>query len=334
VVSGKTRLQDNSDVGLLFAGTAAGAGNYNYAAATDWNFSSGGSNGIVQAAFSDRNGVRGWALNSGYFGYIGSGVMTASLQTISDSFSVADIGYVPWTGRTMIQASAGPRFAPTRGALCRLNVAPGVAFSLEPGTTQPSYGASLSSSANLRNGWGAYVQGSAGHAVEAETAYFGRNAGLECWGSGLTYNLNFGGAADYSYNYYRGFLAANYSARLGFTYYLAGRVAVMLSGSNWWECNPDGSIAGTTTRLYPKIDFRIDSRIAFNVYDEIVLRRPAANFPYLPQQSNRVGCLFSWNFMPKSWLFVALNELGLDRGEGLKLASLVGAVKLRYLIYF
>ena len=334
VLSGKTRLDDNANLGLIFGSTVAGADNYNYALGGDWNFSTGGSQGAVQAALSDRNGRRGWALNSGYFGYIGKGVMSATFQSISDSFSVTDIGYVPWTGRTMFNVQAGPRFAPTKGALRRLTITPGLAFSLEPGTDEPSYGIMLGANPNFRNGWGGYGQVSAGHAVEVDTAYFGRSANFSVWGSGLKYNVNFGGMYDYSYNYSRGFLAANYSDWVGCTYYLAGKVALMLAGNNWWEANPDGRIIAVTSRLSPKIDYRINSRISFNVYDEVVLSTPELRFGETKPATNRVGFLFSWNFLPKSWLFVAFNELRLDQGEGLKLLSRVGAVKLRYLVYF
>jgi hypothetical protein len=333
-LSGKMRLADASNLGLLASGTAADAENYNYALGSDWNFSRGGNRGVVQAALSDKDGKLGWAMSSGYFGYVGRGVMSANMQVISDSFSVDDIGYVPWAGRTRFDVSAGPLFTPRSGALRRLTVTPGIVFGQELGTKNPSYGILASANPNFRNGWGGYAEGFAGHAEEAGLGYFGRSASFSVWGNGLTYNANIGGGYDYSYNYQRGFLAANYSDWLGCTYYVAGRVALMLSANNWWECDPQGSVVAVTSVARPKIDFRINSRVAFNVYDELVFSTPDLRLAESRLVSNRVGFLFSWNFMPKSWFFLAFNDLGTDRGEGLQLSSRVGAVKLRYLFYF
>ena len=334
VLSGKTRLLDASNLGLLFSGTMARADNYNYALGGDWSYRSGGSQAIVQAAFSDRNGTPGWALSSGCFSPIGRAVMTGTVEVISDSFSVEDIGYVPWAGRTRVEFGAGPYITPRQGALRRMTIVPGLVFDQEPGTDEPSYGTELSVESNFRNGWGGEVSGFAGHAAEADTAYFGRSASAVVWGSSLKDNVNFGGAYDYSYNYTRGFVAANYSDWVGYTYYLAGRVAVMLSANNWWECDPQGDVVAVTSVARPKVDFRINSRIAFNVYDEIVVQTPGTRVVETKPVTNRVGCLFSWNFLPKSWLFVAFNDYRVDSGEGLTLASRVGAVKLRYLFYF
>jgi hypothetical protein len=77
--------------------------------------------------------------------------------------------------------------------------------------------------------------------------------------------------------------------------------------------------------------------MSFNVYNELVLETPEAVFDNTRISSNRVGCLFSWNFLPKSWVYVAVNdyrEVNDDDPEHrLQLKNLVGAVKVRYLLY-
>jgi hypothetical protein len=335
VLSGKTRLLDASNLGLLFSGTMARADNYNFALGGDWSYRSGGSQAVAQAAFSDHDGTPGWALSSGCFSPIGRGaVMTGSVEVVSDSFSVDDIGYVPWAGRTRVTAGAGPYITPRQGNLRRMTIIPSLVFDQEPGTDEPSYGSVLSVESNFRNGWGGHFEGFAGHAAEADTTYFGRSASASVWGASLKDNVGFGGSYDHSYNYARGFVAANYSDWVSYTYYLAGRVAVMLSANNWWECDPQGDVVAVTSVARPKLDFRINSRISFNVYDEIVLQTPETRFAETRPATNRVGCLFSWNFLPKSWLYLAFNDYRVDAGEGLTLASRVGAVKLRYLFYF
>jgi hypothetical protein len=121
----------------------------------------------------------------------------------------------------------------------------------------------------------------------------------------------------------------------------------MLGLNNYWELDPTGKVVAVTTPLSPRLDFRFDSRINFNIYDNLVFQTPETRFKETKPVSNRIGFLFSWNFLPKSWLYVAFNDYRIDPGEDLgsrtgcpflwhylRLASRVGAVKLRYLFYF
>ncbi|MDH5186988.1 MAG: hypothetical protein OEW70_08000, partial [candidate division WOR-3 bacterium] len=128
--------------------------------------------------------------------------------------------------------------------------------------------------------------------------------------------------------------ANHYSTWFSYIYYIAGRVALTLSGNNWWECDPTGNFIEVTSVFRPKLELRINSRVSFNIYNEIVLTTPETRFTNTEFYSNRIGFLFSWNFKPKSWLYVALNDYRVDSGEGLELVDRIGAIKVRYLIYF
>jgi hypothetical protein len=333
VLSGKTGLPDDSRLGMLFAGTVANGDGYNYTLGADWNHSEGPHRSTVQAALSDHTGTLGWALNSGYNGLIGDVMLFGKVQAISDSFSVEDIGFVPWAGNKEISFGAGPRIDGNGGSFRRLNVVPGVYAFQSPGSNEMSYGGSVWTDINFRS-WGLNLEGDAGCTHEAGTGFFGRSARLSYWSNSLKDNLNFGAGYNHSYNYARGWLADNYSGWLTYTYYFWGRVALMLSANSWWEANPDCDIVGVTSAVRPKVDFRINSKISFNVYSEMVFNTPETRFGETDLASNRVGFLFSWNFRPKSWLYVAVNEYQADYGNGLELADRVAAVKLRYLLYF
>jgi hypothetical protein len=334
VLRGKTSLADSSNVGFLFSGTAAGSESYNYALAGDWGYGTGTHRAEVEAALSDRNGRAGWALNSGYVGFLGSFLALSALEVESDSFSVEDIGYVPWAGRKRFQTVVGPYILNRGGALRRLMVLPGLNFTQEPGSRDMSYYGTLTCSPAFRNGWDANLDAGLGRAAEADTAYQSRSLSLSVDAAQLRYGLNFGGSYGHSYNYSRGFIADNYSDWAYFTYYLAGRVALMLGTNNWWECEPEGKVLDVASVVRPKLDYRISAQMSFNVYDEIVLLTPETQFRQTRLATNRVGFLFSWNFLPKSWLYVAFNNYDVDQGQGLELSNRVGAVKLRYLVYF
>jgi len=338
VLSGSAGLPDDSRLGLLFAGTMVDEDDYNYAVGSDWSFCDGPHRGTVQAALSDRTGTPGWALNSGYSGFLGSIATYGVLQAISDSFSVEDIGYVPWAGQKQFSLGAGPMIRGTGRNFRRLWLVPGVSASMQPGSNDLSSAGSLYANADFR-GWGMELNASAGRTCEADTSYLGRSASLSYWGNSLLHNLNLGVYSNYGYNYLRGYVATSLSDWWTFTYYHAGKVAFMLSGNNWWECSPEGDVVQVTSVARPKIDFRINSRVSFNVYSELVAATPETQFKETEVLANRVGFLFSWNFRPKSWLFVAFNDYREDYtpfGEDanrLDLVNRVGAVKLRYLLY-
>ncbi|UCG43316.1 MAG: carbohydrate binding family 9 domain-containing protein [candidate division WOR-3 bacterium] len=334
VLSGKFRLPDATSLGLLFSGTAAPGGDYNAALGADWNFRSGPHRGAVQTAVTADSGRTGWALNSGYSGYVGNFTASGALSVYGDSFSVEDIGYAPWAGMKSFEASAGPVWRGNGGALRRSSLTPGFEFAQIPGSDQLSCYAWIPVEFQFRNGWGMHGSAYGGKGYEADTSYFGRGADLSIWGNSLQHDHNVGVSFNHDYNYRRGYVADHFSDWFTLNYYLLKRVALTFSFNNWWECSPDRDVIGVTSVARPKVDFRIDAKMSFNVYSEMVLVTPETRFGETDLVANRIGFLFSWNFLPKSWLYVALNDYSVDTGEGCQLADRVAAVKLRYLVYF
>jgi len=51
-------------------------------------------------------------------------------------------------------------------------------------------------------------------------------------------------------------------------------------------------------------------------------------------QSNRIGLLFSWNFRPKSWIYIAFNDFREDVNGQFQLTEQLSAIKIKYLLYF
>jgi len=332
-LSGRARLSPMFSGGLLLAGTAADTARHNAVIGADLGFDAGRHKAALQFAGSEDAGATGWAANSGYTGYLGRFVAAGSATWISDSFSVRDIGYVPWAGQRSLSAMAGPWWSGL-GPLRRLYVVPGVNVVRQPGSDKYSYGGGLWSSAMMRSNAGGEVHLDVSRSYEADTNYLSRSANVGGWVSGLAYNLNAYAYFNHGYNYSRGFIADNFGGGAWFTYYLAGKVAMMLGLNSYWEMDTIGRVVAVTSPLSPRLDFRFDSRLNFNIYDNIVLETPETRFSDTRVVSNRVGFLVSWNFLPKSWLYVALNDFRTDRGEGLNLVNRVGAVKLRYLFYF
>jgi hypothetical protein len=332
-LSGRGRLSPLFSGGLLFAGTAADTARHNAVLGADLGFDAGRHKAALELAGSDNAGTKGWAMNSGYAGYMGRFVATAAASWVDDSFSVQDIGYVPWAGQRSLSAMAGPWWNGL-GPLRRLYVIPGATVVRQPGSDKYSYNGGVWTNFQMRSNAGGELNAQAGRSFEMDTSFLARSVGLSGWASSLAWNLNGYGTYSHGYNYGRGFIADNYGAGLWGTYYIGGKVAAMLGLNSYWELDPAGKVVAVTSPLSPRLDFRFDSRINFNIYDNIVFTTPETKFDSTRVTANRVGFLFSWNFLPKSWLYVALNDFRVDAGDGLKLVNRVGAVKLRYLFYF
>jgi len=332
-LAGRGRLSPLLSGGLLFAGTAADTARHNSVLGADLGLDAGRHKALLELAGSEYGGRPGWAVNSGYAGYMGRFVATASASWVDDSFSVDDIGYVPWAGQRSASVMAGPYWTGL-GPVRRLYVVPGATVTRQPGSDQYSWNTALWSNFQMRTNAGAELNAGCGRSFEMDTSYFARSVNADGWVSSLKWNLNGFAYYNYGYNYSRGFIADNYGGGVWYTYYLVSKVAMMLGVNNYWELDPQGKVVAVTTPLSPRIDFRFDSRLNFNVYDNLVYATPGTHFDSTRAVSNRIGFLVSWNFLPKSWLYVALNDFRMDTGAGLSLVNRVGAVKLRYLFYF
>ena len=177
----------------------------------------------------------------------------------------------------------------------------------------------------------------------AYVGYAYKDISYGLWGVVLGNNLNAGCDYAYSYNYQRQYLAWQGSNYLTFSYSFASPVSTTLSSNLWVEWNPAKEIVALTPRFRPRVDYRITAYMTLSVFDEMVGFTETAQLAKSRLQSNRLGMLYTWNFAPKSWLYFAINDYGalestqLPGGlikEEMKQQYAIGAVKLKYLLYF
>ena len=100
------------------------------------------------------------------------------------------------------------------------------------------------------------------------------------------------------------------------------------------EWDPDGDLHSITPIWTPRIEYQLNADMDISLYSEFVFTTDLGKLSTAEISSNRIGLLFAWNFSPKSWLYVAFNDLRRDEGEGLEPAERIAAVKIKYLIYF
>jgi hypothetical protein len=103
----------------------------------------------------------------------------------------------------------------------------------------------------------------------------------------------------------------------------------------WVEWDPDNQIEAIWPIFRPSIDITFNADMSIRIFDEIVTQTPGTDFGELEYLWNRIGVLFSWNFKPKSWIYIALNDhREQDEFGDLQPSYQIGAVKVKYLVYF
>jgi len=332
----KRKVFESSDIGLLFSGSAVNSDTYNYGIGLDGVYRSGPNQFILQTALSDKIEKRGWAFSSGYFGFIKNFLTMGGAEVVHDSFDVSDIGYVPWAGLKKFLFFTGPFKMYPKGVLRNLWVGPGIAVIQEPGDTIDwSKLVFFVFNPNFRNNWGFNLEFSGGPYYEADTNYLHRGINFSVWGNGTKYDLWFGGNFSYSYNYYRDYLAYQGYTWHGFEYNIFPRLSLSFESNSWIEWDITDTILAITPMATPRIEFTITPTMSVSFFNEFVFSTPGTDFGDTEFLTNRLGFLFSYNFRPKSWLYIALNDYReISDTSGLPAKNRVGAIKTKYLIYF
>lgn len=343
VLRAKRAIFENSHVGALFSGTAVDDENYNYAFGLDGAFLKGANQFVVQGALSGKKDSLddkfGWALDAGYFGFIKNFIVFTSARVIQDSFDVGDIGFVPWVGEKRLMLASGPYWQFQSGAISNFFITPGVIAVQNPGVSDWSMTGMIEFNAQFRRDWGFDIGINCGQHYEAPQdtviSFFSRELHSSFWGRLFNQNINFGFDYSYGWNYSRGYLGYQGENRLSYTYSIIPQIRLGLASYLWIEWDPDNQVEAIWPMFRPSIDIQFNATTVLRIFDEIVTQTPGTDLGELEFLWNRVGVLFSWNFRPKSWIYVALNDhRERDEFGDLQPSYQIGAVKVKYLIYF
>jgi hypothetical protein len=331
----KRRVLTNSDIGVILSSAVVDRHEYNYAAGIDGVFRSGINMIDFQAAMSDLNGKKGWAFESYSDVQFPAFMIGGYAEFVHDSFDVSDIGYLPWAGNKEIEIWGGPYRDFPSGAISHAYAGPEVSFSQEPGDTNWSTVISLETELNMRNGWGCHSFSSVGRVYEADTNYLYRNIDFSLWGKVLGQFMNIWAGYWYGFNYARGFPAYTGSSSFTYNYSIIEQLSAGLNTNLWIEWDTSGTVLSMYQRVRPNVLFRFNADARVSLFSELVMLTPGTEYGKTELYSNRIGALFSWNFRPKSWIYLALNDYYAQEELGkVEHQYQIAAVKMKYLLYF
>ncbi len=331
----KLQIFKNSTLGFLYAGKHSQRlhnqvysldGSLRFSDETLWEF---------QLAKAPNNGKKDFAWSSRFGWYPRNFTVSVNSEVVDQSFDVSEIGFVPWLGNKSFDISLGPRFYPPKGRFYYLSFNLGGTLSRERNEKEWSKIISFSSQGLTRNNWMISLSFNVGRIYELviftdsaftynpESFYF-----YLCSNTFRPFYFSFSFSTSYSYNYYRMYFARSGYGNIYLNFEPSKRLSLFLSCNNWIEWDPQKKLEEITTRLRPGIWWGITKEMKLSIYVESVRTDKLGFF------SHRLGISYAYNFLPKSWIYLAFNDLENKREKKFVSLERILAFKIKYLYFW
>lgn len=334
----KKTILDNSSVGVLFVSKqtedgVSGVLDIDGAFRTpEWQLS-------YQLARSFANGSGDYAFSAGFVNFGQTWVNLVRTRAVGKRFDVDAVGYVPWRGSIEGTALTGPTWYFNTGYIQRLSLFAGATAYYDDADLFTDGGGVLVFNMQMRDNWGYEIDVISGLARDNGVKYDYFEISLGSW-----YNISpsWGGNLQlgyvHGYNYTREYLASNGYVAGEFSWRALPVMQVGTSFGIYPEGNPEGALEEITYNARPFLSVTPFNNLNVRMYLDVTTLRSTGAVENLIG-----GFLFSYNFLPKSWIYLALNEVR-DRPEGtesvsgipqpaLRIADRAGVLKVKYLYY-
>jgi hypothetical protein len=335
----KKQILGNSSVGLLFIGKQtndAFDGVLDVDGAfrgTDWQLS-------YQLAGSLSRNVSDFAISSGYVQLKETWVNALRLRHIGADFNVQQVGYVPWIGTTNLVFLTGPRWYFKEGVIRSILAYGGASMYHERVDCYTDMSGFLGMNMQFRDNWGFEVSLNYGDAKDAGVRYNYYEIDLSTWlNMSSSWWISVWGGHSYTYNFPRQYSA--YYSWIGSEAcrHLFRVLDVGTTFNAFIEGRPDGGVEDITINARPYLSLTPVNNVNIRLYCDNVWARSGTGI-----QRIITGFLFSCNFLPKSWIYLAINELRERTGRidetgavlpsRLLVTDRAAVFKIKYLYYF
>jgi hypothetical protein len=334
----KRTILDNSSVGVLFvskqtSGGLSGVLDIDGAFRTsDWQLS-------YQLARSFTNSSGDYAFSAGLVSFGQTWVNLARVRAVGREFDVSAVGFVPWKGSIEGTALTGPTWYFDSGYIQRISAFGGFTAYYDHADLFTDRGLVLVFNMELRDNWGYEIDVITGLALDEEVKYDYFEASLGSWfniSPSWEGHLQLGYV--HGYNYAREYLADFGSVSGEIEWRALPVLKVGTSFGVFAEGNPNGELEEITYNARPFFSVTPFNNLSVRMYLDVTTLRSTGTVDNILG-----GLLFSYNFLPKSWIYLALNEVR-DRPEapvsgpgstpsGLRVVDRAGVFKVKYLYY-
>ncbi len=335
----KTQIWGNSTLGGMFVGKQTKDNNYGVLdidgalRQSNWQLS-------YQLARSFKNSEGDFAGSAGFVNFGKTWINFIRGKYIGSNFDIEQIGYVPWIGTWELTGISGPVWLPEDGYIRQILLYGGVSLNHKNVELYTDRSALLGFNMQFRDNWGYEINISAGRSKDEDILYDSYEIDLNSW-----YNIspkwsgNFFGGYSKTYNFNRDYLAFYTWTGIDFSWNASDILEVGTTLNAWVEGNPDGNIEDITYNARPYFSLTPFNDLNIRLYVDNTFDRSS-----MQMQRIAAGFLFSYNFSPKSWIYLAINESH-DRSDSynsmgqlvtnqMHLVDRVGVFKIKYLYYF
>lgn len=335
----KKQILDNSSVGVLMVGKQTKDNTYGVIdidgafRGSDWQLA-------YQFARSFENGNGDYAASAGLTNFSSTWVNMFRIRAIGKNFDVQQIGFVPWKGTLSSVGLTGPMWYFEDGAIRNMFLYFGPAVEYEDADIYTDYALVIGFNMQFRDGWGYEINTDFGKSKDEGILYNSYSINLSSWFDvSQKWRANVWGGYERTYNFDREYLAYFSWFGASIEWKVLDILEVGTSYDMFIEGNPEGNIEDITYNARPFFSLTPINNLNFRVYVDNVFVRSTDRMERII-----AGFLFSWNFLPKSWIYLAINEFK-DRSDQydannnllpnrMHTTDRAGVFKIKYLYYF
>lgn len=335
----KRQILDNSSVGLLYVGKNTEDGQTGVIdidgafRASDWQLA-------YQLARSYRNSEGDFASSACLKIAKERWITAIRGRHIGNDFDINEVGFVPWKGTAELTALTGPVWYFDEGNLRQLLIYFGGLLNYEKADAYTDRVGLLGINMQFRNNWGYEVSFLPGRARDLENKYDFYEVDYSTWFNvSPKWNANVSGSFARTYNFARDYLGLFSWTETSVSWRALDMLNLGTSLNLFVEWDPDNRVEDVTFNARPYFSLTPVNNLNMRVYVDNV-------YVHSTDRVEQVigGFLFSYNFRPKSWIYLAINEVR-DRSDeyddlGAILPNRMHATdramvfKLKYLFYF
>ncbi len=296
---------------------------------------------VARSYYSDLSGSSGdFAGSAGLTWFRQDWLTGIRGRYIGENFEVNQVGFIPWKGTGEFVALTGPRWYYNDGSLKSISIYGGGYLNYEKVDAFTDRGLLFGYNMQFRNNWGFEINVSSGPTKDQQQEFEAFEATFSSWfNTSPSWHLNVNGGYSKTYNFSRDYLAFYSWLGSDVEWNASSLLEIGTTLNGFIEGNPSGAIEDITYNARPFLSVTPVNDLNFRVYLDVVYTRSSRQV-----QSTILGFLFSYNFLPKSWIYFALNEyqqrsdmtdtFGATVTGPLAVTDRAGVLKVRYLYYF
>ncbi len=335
----KKTIYGNSTLGLLYVGKHTSDG-YNGVIDIDGAFRESNWQLVYQFARSFKNSEGDFASSIGFKHTSKDWLTEITGRHIGEKFDVDEVGFVPWLGTSEIVALTGPVWFYDDGYVSDFRIFLSTEIKYNKEDLYWDHAGVLGATVFFRNNWGIGLTLLTGKSKDLDKKYNSYEVSLSTFfNTSPFWSAETWTGVSKTYNFLRDYLAFYSWAGFSVNFKAAEILELGTSFDAWIEGNPDNKIEDITYNARPYFSLTPVNDLNLRLYVDNLYLRSTKKLEQII-----IGFLFAYNFSPKSWIYLAVNEfrdrspefdlLGNILYSILHVVNRAAVLKLKYLYYF